>query len=1230
MKSKSLVARFCVITTMVISLAGIAFGQSNDGSITGVVKDSQGGAVPAATVTVINPSNAVMRTATTNEDGIFVFPQLPPGTYLIRIEKDGFKKIEKSNVILGTADKLNVGDFVLEVGAVAETIEIQADAGQLQIKSESGERSDLVTNRQIKDLALNGRNVIDLVRLVPGVSSAGGGLQQSTVNNAFAGFNINGTRNNQHEVTIDGATNLNTGNNTGALVTVNPDAVAEFKVLTSNYQAEYGRAGGGFIQVTTKSGSNEYHGGGRYFRRHDSLNANNFFNNTRGQPRPLYRFNYYGYDLSGPVPLVGSRDNRKLFFFFSQEYYRQLIPEAARNIRVPSEAERNGDFSQTVDGNGNRVFIRDPLLTGICNANDQTACFKDNRIPQGRFFSGGQAILNLYPKPNTTVGGNQFNFTSQVSSGYPRREDILRLDYQITDRTRLSGRFIRNFDEQQLSYGTTTASFNWPLTTTARQNGPGYVLGFTLTHSFSPTLINEFNYAPSFGRVRIAMVDDRGTRRVNNITVPLLFPDANPDDIIPNFTYGGIANQTFPTSAFNGSPFTQTFRIDNIIDNLTKVAGRHTVKTGIYFHRAHNRRTSFTPVQANISFAHDANNPLSTGHPFANALLGIYTQYEQANVKLSNDFVYTNVEGYIQDTWKIASRLTLDYGLRLSYYQPLYDKEGQLGFFNPALFDRSKAVRIYFPVCINNASTCASGANRRAVDPALLVPEFAPTAANTLPANFIGLIVPNSGDIANGIGRAANGYTRGGFDSDKILWSPRFGFAYDLTGDQKTIVRGGFGITYDRIRGDVTIDAISNPPNVLIPRLFFGRLDDIPSLRGTDGARAISNIIGISPDGDLPTVYTYSLSVQRNIGWSATVDVAYVGSLSRHNPQARNLNAIPYLTTFQRGAQDPTRFSGSVVPTVEPGLPTVYSQAGFNFSGANVLPIDFLRPFPGYGDISFREFTGTANYNSLQVSANRRFTRSLTFGISYTLSKTFITSGDDFEITNPVSNRFYDYRLAGFDRTHLFVANYVYDLPKISRYLGDRRFTRAVFDNWQVSGITSFISGTPTELGLSISGINAGQRITGSFTDGPRFFLKSDPGQGASGLLIDPNAFVVPGIGDLGPYPRTYLRNPGVNNHDISIFKNFPLSGEGSRYLQLRFEFFNAFNHTQFAGINGSTNLTTATGQTGAAIFNNYNNLSITNNLRPAGSTSPLGQFFGEYNSARDPRIIQLAVKVYF
>lgn len=376
--------------------------------------DESGAVISGAKVSVIDLSTRFERGATTNDDGYFVVPALPPGTYKVRVERDSFAPADINNVVLNANDRRSL-QVSLKVGRVGEAVEIKADEGQLQLKSESGERSDVITNRQIVNLAMNGRNVFALMNTIPGaINNLNTEISKVDTQNQF---NINGNRQNSNEITLDGASILVQGNNTMVFTTINPDAVAEVKVVTSNYQAEFGKMSGASIQFVTKSGTRDFHGTGRYFRRHDSLNANNYFNNARRVPRNLYRYDYGGFDIGGPVylpkpvfgPLGGWNQGKdKLFFFFSQEFYEQLIPEAARNIRVPTLAERSGDFSATTDGPGNRIFLRDPLMTGTCNATNTPqnpgACFvyqgRLNVIDPARFYRLGQNILKLYPEPN--------------------------------------------------------------------------------------------------------------------------------------------------------------------------------------------------------------------------------------------------------------------------------------------------------------------------------------------------------------------------------------------------------------------------------------------------------------------------------------------------------------------------------------------------------------------------------------------------------------------------------------------------------------------------------------------------------------------------------------------------------------------------------------------------------------------------------------------------------------
>ena len=388
----------------------------------------------------------------------------------------------------------------------------------------------------------------------------------------------------------------------------------------------------------------------------------------------------------------------------------------------------------------------------------------------------------------------------------------------------------------------------------------------------------------------------------------------------------------------------------------------------------------------------------------------------------------------------------------------------------------------------------------------------------------------------------------------------------------------------------------------------------------------------MDPSGKLPNVQSASLSIQRNIGFGTVIDVAYVGTFGHHLLQETNLNTVPYFTTFQARAQDPSLYTttNGVVPAVEPGLPAAYSKAGFNFSGSKALPANFLAPYVGWGSINDYAFFGSSNYNALQVSARRRISKNLTFNAAYTWSKAFGTASADFGLDNPYNTRAYNYGLETYDRTHLLSVNYVYNLPKPARFVGNSRVAKAVLDNWELAGITMYSSGAPYQMTLSINGVNAGQTMLGTYTLSPNLYRVGGAPGPSGGLQINPNAYSVPAIGDIGPYPNTYLRQPSWSNHDVSIYKNIPLGGDGKRYIQLRLEMYNMPNHTEFSSVNSSVQLTAPNGVIGSGIFASYPNVAITNNVRPAGSTAPLGQFFGEYNGARSARIIQLGGKVYF
>ncbi len=744
-------------------MAGSAPAQSTAATISGTVTDSSGAVVPAAKVDIINTGTHQTHEVQSNASGQFVFPAIDQGNYDVSVEKDGFKKLTRTGITVQPQDRLNLGELSLQAGAPTDSVTITADAGQLQLQSDSGERSAAVTNSQLRDLALNGRNIHDLAKLIPGVAQPGGANEVSNLS-AIGSYSINGNRVTMKDMAIDGSS-VTRSDQQAQQVTINPDAVGEIKILTSNYQAEYGKAAGGVVTVTTRSGSSDFHFGARYFRRHDSLNANSFFNNVNGRTRALYRYNYYGFDVSGPIYLpqfLGgfNRHKDKLFFFYNEEWYKQLVPQAtANNVEMPTAAERSGDFSKSVNGNGAPIVVRD---TGNClggNGTGTAAPFPGNIIPKSCIFPGAQAVLNLFPMPNTTVGGNSYNYTSQVSSKYPRREDIARIDYLMNSKTRISGRFINNYDDQILAYGTTTLGDNFPTLGPVDRSGSGYNLALTMTNTISPTLINEAIFGHGIFVTNIQASTNGFSRAATGITTPLLFPDANkPYDIIPSMTFGGLTNQTSPSVSINGSPFFQQIPSYNVIDNVTKVLGKHTVKVGIYYYKATAFNTPQSPAQSTVdytsSLGSNANFALDSGDPFSNALLGVFNSYTQASNKVATNAVYHTVEGYAQDTWRVTPKLTLDYGLRFSHLGPVHDLLQGEQYFEPNLFNPAKAVRLYTPVLVNGTT--------REVDPGNVPTTL--TLANTLPSNFQGLIVPNSGDPTNGLTSAKNFALSGGYN----------------------------------------------------------------------------------------------------------------------------------------------------------------------------------------------------------------------------------------------------------------------------------------------------------------------------------------------------------------------------------------------------------------------------------------------------------------------------------
>jgi hypothetical protein len=1165
--------------------SGNAVAQTTRGSLAGTVRDGQGAAVPGATIELTSPRRNDTQVTTANEAGDFVFLNLLPDTYNLKVTMDSFKTVEQSNVVLNAADRLSVGVITLELGAVSETVNVSTRV--VEVQSRDATRNFSVDSAAIENLAVNGRDPLLLARLAPGIADASAGV----------GMNVNGARDNTTNYTVDGVSNLDTGNN-GVLGSINLDAVEEFKILTNAYSAEYGRSSGAQLSLVTKSGGRDYRGSAYGYRRQESFNANSFINNReRGRAlatdpnskvglKAINRQTDLGFTVGGPVPLGGyNKDKNRLFFFFAFENQRRFTPPANPNrVKVPTELERHGDFSQSVDNN-NSLFnlIRDSSTGLPCTATNTSGCFQDGgvlgRIPASRLYAPGMAILNAYPLPNASGAG--YNYESQVAVQIDRQEEIFRADWQASSAWRVYGRYFHNSNNAGTGvgpYGSFVLGANLPLTNVSDIR-PVYNLSLSATGVISPTLFFETTFGTGHNSIFIHDADGTWTRSGLGVSgLPVLYPSAVVDDYPPQFNLGGRFG-TSPNIGSNNAPFDNFNTTYDFLANLTKVWGRHTSKLGTYVQKSLKDQSGFGANNGIINFSNDSANPFDTGYSAANAAIGVFNTFQQASVYPIGEYRYWNVEWYLQDNWKVNDRLTLDYGMRFYWVQPQHDQAGLTSNFAPEIFNQGEAVRLYRPAVVNGT--------RVAQDP---------VTGQTLAAVNIGRIVPNSGNLTNGIGQGGqNGIPDRLIEDNGILFAPRFGLTYDITGNQSFIFRAGGGVFYDRYEGNIAFDEIVNPPTTFEPRITWGRLQDV------DPANALlapSSLNALQLSGEIPTTYNFNVGFQKKLPGGIIWDLAYVGSVQNHLPRRVNANAVPYGAAFQPQNQDTT-----LAPNATPGQ--------------NALAQDFLRPYIGYGNINLRLFDANANYHGVQTQIDRRFANGLFLNANYTFSKALDTQdvNTDFSRIDGFDKQA-NYGPAGFDRRHIFNFNWVYQLPKNE---GVNWFVSGLINNWQISGGYRLESGLPYGLTWSVNGVG-NRNITGSDTEGSRVVINGDTGSGHSSDEYQQFAqgiYAPASVGSLGlESGRNYLNRAPLNNVDLSIEKGFGMGGR--RRLAFRVDAFNALNHTQFDAVANNVQFASLSNPTPINLpYDAAGNL-----VRTSG--------FGAVTSVRSPRVLQLLARFQF
>ncbi|HWS85462.1 MAG TPA: carboxypeptidase regulatory-like domain-containing protein [Pyrinomonadaceae bacterium] len=1123
----------------------------------GQVTDAAGAAVAGATVVVRNTATGEERRAQTSEDGIYAVPQLSPGSYVVTVEQAGFKRTEVS-IVLNAADRRPL-DILLEAGNVSETVLVTSEQTLTQ-DSPTGQA--LISGTQVVELPLKDRNFIRLVEAgIPGITSDLDDADNFGLTSR-ASISINGMRRNAVNYFVDGVSNTDVGSNITLLSTPTVDSIQEFKVLSSNYTAEIGRSGGGAITVVTRGGTNEYHGSLYEFNRNNKFSANTFFNNRiprlpNGEVSPTaqvpkLRYNNFGGTLGGPLPFLnfgeGGRwwdsGKNKTFFFFSEEQRRISRGTTESSATVPNAALRGGDLSALL---GLPLFRSTSAATPACTTPGTGTCtttpftavdtagntvqlrqnqvfrrsdnrpYANNVIPASDIDPRSLALLAAYPQPNTGT----FGFTFSPVNVSDTRQETLRIDRVINDNHRVFGRYTHDLGRTAESFGLFGPFCTLPGFCNTDTEVPGQVLAFSWNGVFSSTFVNEatFNYSAN----RITSLLAGNAQRANFPGTEQIAEafSGNPTGIVPTITGNG----------FNTIGAAQDYfvKYDNKVvrDVATWTRGNHVVKFGgeaSWEKKVENGRNA---AQGSFAFSAIQSQGLTgavvingTGSSFGSFLLGRANSYSEAERDIFVNVLFGRREAFFQDTWKVRPNVTLDLGVRYQFFTPPIDENNQLSSFDTSRYKRSDIV------CTTAACTAFSAAS---------------------PNPLTGIYIAGKDSP---FGRAIN-------KADKNNFSPRVGLAYSpqfesglgrllFGAPNKSVVRLGYGFYYDQpLVGIFELPGLVNVPFVISASYTSTTADVITFSNPTAGTTAstipVRSLQAIAPDFTTPETSQWSLGIQREIFQNAVIDLSYVGTKGDHLIRRRNIN-------FQ--------------------LPADIVQVGTANAGQ-------VRPFVGYGAITYYETSAKSRYHGLLSSFNYRFGNGFTVTAAYTFSKNMTDSTNDRDAVDDPQNSFNlrpEYAEARTSRPHVFSASYVYEIPFFRN--DSSAWKRVLLGGYQIAGITNLESGAPVPR-VTISDTLSGQR--GLYPN-----VVSDPNGGlagtrdASGLpyIFDPTAFTPAPNGTFGNAARAFARLPGRNQTNLSLAKNIYFNTEKKRYLQLRAESFNVFNHTQFTLI-GTTYTTT-------------------------------------------------------
>jgi hypothetical protein len=1211
-------AAVAIICAMAAPLAA-----QTSSTVAGTVKDTQGGIIPGASVTLVSETRGTTFETVAGNTGDFVISNVPADTYTIRVTMDGFKTTERKGVPVSLGERVAVGSIAIEVGTLAETVMVTGDAPMIQ--AQTGERSFTVSSESVENLPVSGRNFASFVSLAPGV------LGTTRIDGARTNF------------MLDGISSVNTGGNQQG-IQLNPDAIAEVKVVTSAYQAEYGRTTGIQISGITKSGTNQFHGSVYDIERQGKWNANTWVNARNGNPKPVLEERDWGYTIGGPVGKPGGTN--KLFFFYSEQFAPRTSGGAVNRFRVPTLLERQGDFSQTTDNNGARFnLIRDASTNLPCVAADTRGCFQAGgvvgRIPQERLYGLGLNILKTYPEPN--VQGLNYNLET-VAPTVNRNtfQHVVRVDYQASQALRLTAKYAGQNATVQTNPGSIPGFndqvFQFPAI---------LVPSTTVTYTINASTVIEGTYGLTQGNQlgNVPMSPNTNRNAVGLGNFPLLYPNNGlvPEgsyqekvlktmnapyyidgrvEMAPSYVWGNRIANAPPNNAY--PPFLCMQNTHDVAIGVTKLWGSHTFKVGYQSQDSMKLQNLGTvtqgalPFEGRVTFSNDSNNPLDSGFGYANAALGIFSRFEQQNALYEGDYVYHNKDFYIQDNWKVNGRLTLDLGMRFTHHGPQYDVKQQASNFFPDQWSASQAPKLYVPGC---ASGSGPGCPRVAVNPDTGASLGAGSSV------VIGTIVPNTGNLLNGIIKAGDGIAKENYKEQSLVFGPRVGAAYDVTGTQRIVVRGSVGVFYDRLQGDSIFGQIGNPPTGQGSTVVNSTLQQVA--QGTTGVRPPPVMLIYDYDAKIGASTSWNGGVQMVLPWSSALDVSYVGTHNYNsvsfgsisvpaNNDPMDLNAPDIGTAYLPQYQDPTA-PASTIP------------------GARALPTDLMRPYRGLGAIIATRPIFYTQYDSLQTSFNRRFRNGWQGGLNWTLSlrhkgntqsPKHLQHNADGTIGLRPEQDAVDEVLSNVGlRRHLIKGNFVWDLPNVNASSGAGRVLAAVANGWQVSGVFTGGSGAPYDVTYAYQTAGANVNLTGSPSYRARIRAVGDIGSGCSSdqyAQFNASAFAGPTYNSLGDESGANLLN-GCWDHttDMAIARNIRFGG--SRQVQFRVDLFNVFNSVV---INArSTTLTYNSPATSSTITNNQ--FLADGSLNPARLT-PATAGGGAATGAQAMRTVQMQLRFMF